>query len=142
MDLLSKLKGKPQDTWLESFGGIEADILAKKRTNLFEQAKTRYVELLIDNDIDDIPDLQLRGRKGNGAHKRLSMDLYELQRFVSEDTNVFPKETLRDSARYVTLKSNLTQTIQNTSEKQVNKDNIDIAQENAELKFKLVEKTK
>ncbi len=74
VDLLSKLKGKLQDTWLESFGGIDAVILAKKRTNLFKQTKTRNVELLIDNDIDDIPDLQLRGRKGNGVHKRLSMD--------------------------------------------------------------------
>ncbi len=55
--LLTTLKGKPQNVWLENFSGVDTDILAKNRTILFYQAKARYVEQLMEHNIDDVPEL-------------------------------------------------------------------------------------
>ncbi len=139
--LLTTLKGNPQNVWLENFSGVDTDILAKNMTILFYQAKTRYIEQLMEHNIDDVPELTLRGRKGNGAHKRLSLDIFELERFVKEGSNVFPKETLTYSARYVTFKKNYTQIIGGENEEgEVRKDNIAVLQEITDLKFILCEK--
>ncbi len=82
--LLTTLKGRPQNIWLENFSGVDTDILAKYRTILFYQAKARYMEQIMEHNKDDVPELTLRDRKGNVAHKRLSLDIFELERFDKE----------------------------------------------------------
>ncbi len=97
----------------------------------------------MEHNIDDVPELTLRGRMGNGAHKRLSFDIFELKRFIKVESNVFQNETVTDSARYmyVTFKKNYTHIIEGENEEgEVRKDNIAVSQEITDLKFKLVEK--
>ncbi len=74
--LLTTLKGKPQTVWLENFSGVDTDILAKNRTILFYQVKARYIEELMEHNIDEVPEPTFWARKGNGAHKRLALDIY------------------------------------------------------------------
>ncbi len=91
----------------------------------------------MEHNIDDVPELTLSSRTGNGAQKKLSLDIFELERFVKEESDVFPKDTLTDSARYVTFKKNYTQIIEGENEGEVRKDNIAVSQEITDLKLKI-----
>ena len=109
MQELQELNDKPNSAWMEYFNEHNVERLVKIREKLFIQAKDKYMGMLREHGIHEVPELSLTGRRGPGAHRRIVQDIHELNKYKTGESGFFPRETLSEKSRYVPLSTQMNQ---------------------------------